>query len=200
MLIFQFSIIGISESWLNNVKKHRYSIKGYNSEHLCRKNKGGGGVSIFIKDDIKYKRRKDLDLMTDFAEAIFIQIDKDIFNTKKDILIATIYRPPNTDLNKFTKKIKDWISPIKNKFDVYYLGDYNVNLLSYSIHNPTSKLIDILYANGFVPLINEPTRITSQSLTLIDNIYTNCTSETERGIFYTDISDHFPIFCMIKYA
>ena len=37
-------------------------------------------------------------------------------------------------------------------------------------------------------------------MTLIDNIYTNCISEhdIEPGIFYTDISDHLPIFLILK--
>ena len=50
-----------------------------------------------------------------------------------------------------------------------------------------------------VPLINKPTRITANSITLIDNIFTNkIDSNYFQGIFYTDISDHFPIFCINK--
>ena len=57
-----------------------------------------------------------------------------------------------------------------------------------------------MYANSYVPLIKQPTRVTNNTKTLIDNIYTNCITDhhIESGIFYTDISDHFPIFCIIK--
>ena len=49
----------------------------------------------------------------------------------------------------------------------------------------------------FFPLITRPTRITSNTATLIDNIFTNnfdhffCSR-----LLFTDISDHLPIFCI----
>ena len=76
MLSIEFSVIGISETWLTESNEGWYQISGYNSEHLYRKTKRGGGVSVFIKTNLKYKRRKDLDIINDNAEAIFIEIKK----------------------------------------------------------------------------------------------------------------------------
>ena len=46
-----------------------------------------------------------------------------------------------------------------------------------------------------IPLINKPTRITSHSATLIDNIFFNALGIIHNsGIFLNDISDHFLIF------
>ena len=48
-----------------------------------------------------------------------------------------------------------------------------------------------------MPLINLPTRITRDTATIIDNIFTNNLTSPEgslRGILVTDISDHFPVF------
>ena len=42
--------------------------------------------------------------------------------------------------------------------------------------------------------ITKPTRITSNSATLIDNIFTNSKSYQTSGIIITDISDHLPVF------
>ena len=43
--------------------------------------------------------------------------------------------------------------------------------------------------------MNRPTRITSYSATLIDNILTNnINSHVVNGLLFTDISDHLPIF------
>ena len=48
---------------------------------------------------------------------------------------------------------------------------------------------------GFHPLITKPTRITSYSATLIDNIFTNDSEfRAKSGIIITDISDHPPVF------
>ena len=45
-------------------------------------------------------------------------------------------------------------------------------------------------------MINKPTRVTRTTTTLIDNIFTNKVfdCETINGLFFTRISDHFPIF------
>ena len=56
--------------------------------------------------------------------------------------------------------------------------------------------MDILHGHSFISLINRPTRVTQQSATLIDNIFTNCylnIENTFQCIIYTDITDHFPI-------
>ena len=47
-----------------------------------------------------------------------------------------------------------------------------------------------------MPTITRPTRITSESATLIDNIYVsgNRLEYLRSGILVADISDHFPIF------
>ena len=54
-----------------------------------------------------------------------------------------------------------------------------------------------MYSNGFLPLINKPTRITDNTATIIDNIFTNdihsCLN-MYKGILINDISDHLPIF------
>ena len=50
---------------------------------------------------------------------------------------------------------------------------------------------------GLHPLITRPTRITCQSKTLIDNIFTSdVTSHIQSGLLINDTSDHLPIFQM----
>ena len=47
----------------------------------------------------------------------------------------------------------------------------------------------------FFPLILRPSRITSHSATLIDNIFTNqLHSNLKSGLLFTDISDHLRVF------
>ena len=48
-----------------------------------------------------------------------------------------------------------------------------------------------------MPLINQPTRITSHSATLIDNIFVNNPSVVQQltsGTLFSDVTDHLPIF------
>ena len=47
----------------------------------------------------------------------------------------------------------------------------------------------------FVPLISRPTRITSNTATLIDNIFSNnLENHAFSNLFFTDISDHLRFF------
>ena len=82
------------------------------------------------------------------------------------------------------------------------MGDYNIDLVNIEAHSPTSDYNDIMYSNGFIPLITRPSRVTYSSATLIDNIFANQFSsqlgESLQGILLTDISDHYPISYIAK--
>ena len=48
-------------------------------------------------------------------------------------------------------------------------------------------------------MIDKPTRVTTKSSTLIDNIFTNILDhKISPGILYNDITDHFPIFQILN--
>ena len=56
-----------------------------------------------------------------------------------------------------------------------------------------------MYANSYIPLINRPTRVTRDTCTLIDNIFTNNYSISSNcGILKADITDHYILFHIIK--
>ena len=97
----------------------------------------------------------------------------------------------------FQDEKQSTINKIKTeKKECYIMGDFNINLLNYETHNQTRDFIDSMFANSFKPLIDKPTRVTAFSTTLIDNIFSNdiLSNNQHSCIFYTDISDHFPIF------
>ena len=83
-----------------------------------------------------------------------------------------------------------------NHFGVECLiaGDFNIDLLKYDAHRGTGLFLDCLRENALVPLITKPTRFTSDSSTLIDNIFTNKQNNVMlSGILITDISGHLPV-------
>ena len=83
----------------------------------------------------------------------------------------------------------------------YVMGDYNLDLLKHEIHHPTENFLDIMYANYFISLINRPTRITRESSTLIDNIFSknhNVNDHQVNGILKTDITYHYIIFHIVS--
>ena len=92
-------------------------------------------------------------------------------------------------------------TPDNSKLFLFLFGDYNINILSFDTHNPTGEFINLMSSNGFYPLISKPTRITFHTATLIDNIFTNDLDHDKfSGIFWSDISDHLPIFQITNFS
>ena len=57
------------------------------------------------------------------------------------------------------------------------------------------KNLSTLFSQAFIPVISNPTRLTSYSATLIDNTVTNNLSQNVlNGIVLNDLSDHLPVF------
>ena len=53
-------------------------------------------------------------------------------------------------------------------------------------------------ANGAVPIITKPTRITPESSSIIDHIITNDSNhQIDSFIFEVDVTDHYPLLCKI---
>ena len=63
--------------------------------------------------------------------------------------------------------------------------------------------MEYLFSHAFLPLISNPTRLTSYSAILIDNIFTNISQHVFTSIVLNDLSGHFPIcafFFMVKFC
>ena len=99
-------------------------------------------------------------------ESTFIEI---VNPKKSNIIVGVICRHPSMDLTDFNgnylNQLLENIS--KEKKSIFLLGDFNVNRLNYNEHNQTNEFLDSLASNSFIPLILQPTRITSHSNTLI---------------------------------
>ena len=78
-----------------------YNINGFNL------------FGIFLRNNILYQIWSDLSLNNAFSESIFIEIDKDLFNKNRNIIIGVIYRPPNTDLKLFNDDINELLDTLE---------------------------------------------------------------------------------------
>ena len=72
------------------------------------------------------------------------------------------------------------------------MGDINRDLLNNQINNAWTEYIE---GFGLTQLVSEATRVTSDSKTLIDHIYSNCPENVNSlHVPKIGLSDHFPIF------
>ena len=179
------------------------NVVGYTHVGNYRSTKKGGGVSILIKDGISYKRRPDLDIFQEGeTESIFIEI---VSKSGKNMVIGSMYRPPNTDITQFSNNIATitslaWKTKGKCLLEIIIGMDHNIDLLKGSCHNPTQQFITDLSDIDLLPTITRPTQITNHSATLIDNIYVSnqLHRDFESSIIIHDLSDHLPLLTMLK--
>ena len=157
-----------------------------------------GGTILYMVNHLSYKYCNDLNIyLKNELESTFIKIVK---LRKSNIIVRVIYRHPSMDLVDFNgnylNKILENISEQQKNF--FLLGDFNVNLLNYSEHNETNEFLDFVVSNSFRPLVLQPTRITSHSNTVIDNIFSNVIDpDIKSGNLTATISDHLPQFAII---
>ena len=79
------------------------------------------------------------------------------------------------------------------------MGDINCNLLAASPEYHTKQLNDLLDIYQLTQIINEPTRVTEKSHTLIDLFITNDKENiVSSGVYPLSISDHYLIYAVRK--
>ena len=102
-----------------------------------------------------------------------------------------------------TEFVSDFSEPLLTKIsfekkEVILLGDYNINLLKCYSDKYTCEFLELMLSFSFLPRIVKPTRITSRSQTLIDNIFLNeLQSNIIAGNISTDILDHLTQFVAV---
>ena len=82
---------------------------------------------------------------------------------------------------------------------IVLLGDFNIDLLKYDTNKDSTAFLDLMYTNFLLPYVTTPTRVTSHSETLIDNIFSNkIEDDLISGNIITTISDHYGQFLLQK--
>ena len=202
-LNIKFSFIVLSEIWGDSNDAMLNVIPGYSHIYDIRESRNGGGVSIYVVDCINYKKRLDLKLDKSYFESYFIEIDKNVFKLKSNVIIGALYKPPNVSIDIFNSNIETILKLIqKEKKYAYLIGDYNINTLNETnvVSHEISEFVTLMssYTCSYHKLINVPTRVIKTSSSLLDNMYSNVPSvyaTGESGTLCTiRSSDHFPIF------
>lgn len=178
-------ILLLSETWLkSSISSGIVSVPGYtlfrNDRKILRENrteKSGGGVAIFVRDDIKTK------IIAKSPDKPGIEfLFTEIFLGKKKILIAVVYWPPHTGK---LSELEEPLSLHANKYDdVIIMGDFNCDL-SYTLSTATSNFIDTFKSHNLQILDLNPTHHLNDSETWIDHLIV---SEYSNVVSYGQIS------------
>ena len=184
------AFLGLSEIW-RPLNQHSHLL-GYHP--LIKKERdgshpnAGGGVGIFIRNDIEYSEIpiKSTDRVIEMNAVQLPHLGYSILNC---------YRPPgNNDLEKAIDLLHNAITTMRKihpKHNIIVGGDFNVDFLCTQQPN-TNKLLDLFSEHQLAQTILTPTRITDSSATCIDNIFASRTDLTGY-VVATGIADHLAV-------
>jgi len=197
-LEMKFDIICISETRLYDEKPLvNIDIDGYNFIHTTT-HTHAGGAGMYINSKLEFEKMDSISLChPNICESVFAEIKHP---TKKNVIIGTVYRHPSPPVSEF---LDCFLSKTLQKITItkkncILAGDFNVDLIKYGHNNHVNSFYDEVSSFSFRPLVLQPSRVTSKSFTLIDNIFTNDMScFSSGGNITSSISDHFAQFCQL---
>lgn len=189
-------IISIQETWdINTKNEHLLQLNNYKLFYNSRVGKRGGGVAIYVYKNLNSELMPELTLM---KKLIFETIAIKIKIHNKTMIIGCFYRScsqlsdisQNEQFDIFLKKFDNWIIKINNlNFPAYICFDSNLDLMKLS-NERSMSFYSLFLTNGFVNLFTKPTRLNNNSETLIDNIITNSSLNTDSFQTIETFSDH----------
>ena len=126
-------------------------LNGYNFEFVPTPLAVGGGVGLYIKDNLKYSILEQKS--TCVFQALWIEIH---LPNKKNIICRIVYRQhnsPESFLEYFNEALDKFT--LRNR-PTYILGDFNINLLNSETCDFAHEFLTSLQSYFFTPTIDKP--------------------------------------------
>ena len=177
-----FDVFTVSETWLKpSILDNEIQIPGYSCARSDRLHKTVGGAMAYVRDGIPYRLRPDLG--ASLPESCVIEISRP---KCKKLIIWTIYRAPDSNLETFIQDLNTSLSLVPIKTELILLVDFNINFASSEMSNDKAKkrkLPQVTNVHHLYQVNNTSMRITETSSTLIDLLFTNTSHRViDRGV------------------
>ena len=199
-----FHAICLQETWLTDQSDVQLlQLNGYKLISKGKSSSEHGGVAIYLKTFLKYTVLS-IDSKSNLWDGLFLEIlieDSCIPHIRKSLIVGNIYRPPRDridDWRTFIAELDEILFDFqRTNRDVVLVGDFNIDLLKLKEKSIINDYFETILSNSFIPKITLPTRITNNTATLIDNIFSklsDISSSSIAGVVLVNISDHLPCF------
>lgn len=190
-------ILLLSETHLTEkIKNQEINIKNYNIIRSDSNSRHTGGTAIYIRKTIQYKVISN----ENKNKNMWITSIEIIKHRNLNGQYTVLYHSPSSSDADFIKFFEEWIEKNNTEEKQHVIcGDFNID-----ISNNTNKkyykdkLQKTINENGMKQKINEYTRVTKNTKTLIDLLITNAEEIEGKTINEDNISDHTTIN-IIKY-
>ena len=181
------TVLALSELW--NCNDLSSQIPSYYHIMKLRDSRQGGGVGIWVKNNIKSHSSSILDSIP-LTEIEMVSRIIELETTK--IGIVSLYRPPNANLKKCLEEIRLILEHCeKIELKIYIVGDFNIDLLK---NNSVAKSYeDIVLNYQYLQTVHSPTRINKNSSTMIDHVLINSKVKAFSSVVNCSVADHLGI-------
>lgn len=160
---YAFDFFAFTETWFRS-EEDVIQFTGYKHVTQFRKEKRGGGVTIYTRQNLSF------DILTDYT-GVFEDFEC-VSLLHRNIFIIALYRPPQGNTEAFLQFIETCLENANsNKWRVIALGDFNIDVMGRSPIQAALTEIMLLY--GCTNTIESPTRVNKSTATIIDLCYTN---------------------------
>lgn len=175
-------VVALTEARITtDIANDEIQVEGYNTIRCNSESRYTGGTVCYIKKGYDVTNVKDIAL----ERALWISSFK-----LDNSLYVVVYRSPNSSINDFLSEFEIIIEDlIKTKAENYcIMGDFNIDVRSNSIY--TDALINMMKCFGLFQKVREYTRITKDSGSTIDLVFTNREDVKISVLRSPKISDH----------
>ena len=178
-----FDIICLNETFCDDsIADNEISLPDYSIERKDR-NHHGGGVAMYIRNNLTFVCR--IDLETDDVECIWVEIK---CKHRQPVLMSSIYRPPSS-----SSDIIDRASSECKKIIV--TGDFNFDVSEADNSGTSEPLISCFNLFQMAQLVHDPTCVTELTKTTIDLIFSSHPElVSECGVLPVLLSDHYLVY------
>ena len=146
----------------------------------------------YINETIPYIRRTDYESISPQLECIWLELKTFHMGS---IMLCTAYRAPSLSGCSWIQSFEDMLEAVYIKhLKVIITGDYNFDLLNHESLEVKRwiNLLSVTY--NFTSLVNSPTRITRDSLSIVDHLFESHPHiVSDVTIPNIGLSDHYPV-------
>jgi len=177
------AFLALSETRLTEaIEDNEVNVLGYSMIRCNADTRNTGGVALYVRNDIKYEIVLIKKLESN-CWCVAVEVKEKLYKG----VIMVIYHSPSASHGDFMRFLEDTVEELIIKGECMVIGDFNLDLMMDSFY--AKKLQTTMLSLGMKQYVNEPTRITKDSQTIIDLIFAN-NNKTVQVIHEPKITDH----------
>ena len=179
-------MICLTETWLQHDADTRlFSLNNYLPMIINLGHNRNSGVAVYVHESIT-SEELNLNSTLSYVALKCTNVDRVSFN------VVCIYDSPSQSSVIFLNELDELMTKLCTfKCPTFILGDFNIDLKTDD--RRVLQYLSIIKSNGFIQLVQSPTRITPTTSTLIDHIIHNSNWNVEAFNHKMHIKDHYAV-------